>query len=166
DRRGVAPVELVRSEDQLAERRARRTRGWRVLVAAAAVVALVIVALVALRPARTGITAASSSQRLVTFTGETEGTLAMAFTPGEPGAVLWGRDLPDPAPGKVYEVWMIEGDEAVSGGCIAPTDGAIALRVEADIGTTDTMAVTEESADCPSAPTSKPILSADLSTIV
>ena len=166
DRRSGARVDLDRPHDQLAERRARRTRGWQVLVAAAAVVALVIVALVALRPSRTGSTEASSSQRVVTFTGDAEGTLAMAFTPGEPGAVIWGRGLPDPGPGNVYEIWMIEGDEAVSGGCVAPSDGAVALRVEADIDTTDTMAVTEESADCPSAPTSAPILSADLTALV
>jgi Anti-sigma-K factor rskA len=165
DRAGAAPVDLVRAEDQLAERRARRSRARPALVAAAIVVALMVVGLVALRPTGTSITEASTSQRLVTFTGDTEGTLAMAFTPGEPGAVLWGRDLPDPEPGNVYEIWMIEGGEAVSGGCVAPTGGAVALRVEADVNTAEAMAVTEESADCPSAPTSEPILSADLTAV-
>ena len=37
-----------------------------------------------------------ASQRIVTFEGRRDGTLAMAYTPGEPGAVFWGSDLPDP----------------------------------------------------------------------
>jgi hypothetical protein len=86
--------------------------------------------------------------------------------PGEPGAVFWGADIPDPGADRVYEIWMIEGDEAVSGGCVTPTDGMIAVRVEASIGTTDTMAVTTEPSDCPSTPSSDPILTADLTTMV
>jgi hypothetical protein len=89
----------------------------------------------------------------------------MAFTPGEPGAVFWGAGLPDPGTDRVYEIWMIEGDAAVSGGCVSPVDGVVALSVDADIGTAETMAVTEESADCPSAPTTDPIMLADLTTI-
>jgi hypothetical protein len=65
----------------------------------------------------------------------------------------------------VYEIWMIEGEQAVSGGCVVPTDGVIALRVDASIGATDTMAVTTEPSDCPASPTSDPILLADLTTL-
>ncbi len=151
--------------DDLSERRARRPRAWRTLVAAAAAVAIVVVAFATLRPSTTGVQA-SSSQRIVAFTGETEGTLAMAFTPGKPGAVFWGSGLPDPGSDKVYEIWMIEGDRAVSGGCVSPTDGVVAVRVEASIGTADTMAVTTEPSDCPAAPTSEPILLADLTAVV
>jgi len=152
--------------DELEERRGRRPRVW--LAAAAAVAAVVAIAVVAagtVMPSTTSVQA-TTSQRLVVFTGETEGTLAMAFTPGEPGAVFWGGDLPDPGAGKVYEIWMIEGDEAVSGGCVSPTDGVVAVRVEASIGTTDTMAVTAEPSDCPSTPSSDPLLTADLTTMV
>ncbi|MGZ8629480.1 MAG: anti-sigma factor domain-containing protein [Actinomycetota bacterium] len=152
--------------DELAARRERPSRGWQALIAAAAVVALLIVAVATLRPSTSGITQAAPSQRIVTFTGDVEGTLAMAYTPGRPGAVFWGRDLPDPGPGMVYEIWMIEGDEAIPGGCVAPTDGVIAVRVDANIGTTDTMAVTTEPSDCPVAPTSPPVLLADLTTVV
>jgi hypothetical protein len=42
----------------------------------------------------------------------------------------------------------------------------IAAHVEADVGSTDTMAVTKEPATCPDAPTSPPVLTADLSTVV
>ena len=151
--------------DELAGRRERPGRGWRTLATAAAVVAVLLVALATLRPSTTGVTEASPTQRFVTFSGEGEGTLAMAYTPGRPGAVFWGRDLPDPGPDMVYEIWMIEGEEATPGGCVSPTDGAIALQVDADIGSTETMAVTKEPADCPDAPTSAPVLLADLTTV-
>lgn len=150
--------------DELEERRGRRPRVW-LAAAAAAVVAIAVVAAGTIVPSTTSVQA-TTSQRLVVFTGETEGTLAMAFTPGEPGAVFWGSDLPDPGADKVYEIWMIEGDEAVSGGCVSPTDGVVAVRVEASIGTTDTMAVTAEPSDCPSTPSSDPLLTADLTTMV
>jgi len=151
--------------DELDERRARRPRVWQALVAAAAVVAIGVVAVGTITPSTTSVQA-TTTQRLVVFTGDTEGTLAMAFTPGEPGAVFWGRHLPDPGSDRVYEIWMIEGDEAVSGGCVSPTDGVVAVRVEASIGSTDTMAVTAEPSDCPSTPSSDPILLADLTTVV
>ena len=61
---------------------------------------------------------------------------------------------------------MIEDDEATPGGCVAPTNGVIAMRVDANIGTTDTMAVTAEPSDCPAAPTSLPVLLADLTAVV
>jgi len=156
----------ARPRDDLAERRARRPKAWQALVAAAAAIVLLVVVVVTALPSTTGVTEAAPTQRIVTFSGETDGTLAMAFTPGQPGAVFWGSGLPDPGPGKVYEIWMIEGDRPVSGGCVSPTDGVIALRVDANIGTTDTMAVTAEPADCPAAPTSPPVLLADLTTVV
>jgi hypothetical protein len=156
----------ARARDDLAERRARRPKAWQGLVAAAAAIVLLVVVVATALPSTTGVTEAAPTQRIVTFSGETDGTLAMAFTPGQPGAVFWGSGLPDPGPGKVYEIWMIEGDRPVSGGCVSPTDGVIALRVDANIGTTDTMAVTAEPADCPAAPTSRPVLLADLTTVV
>ena len=142
---------------------ARATRGSCMGLAAAAVVAvLAIVAANAISPAVTGIEAATPSQRIVRFEGAVDGTLAMAYTPGEAGAVFVGSGLPDPGDGRVYEIWMIDEGEAVSGGCVVPADGVVALRVDANIGTTDTMAVTAESADCPAAPTTDPLLLADL----
>ena len=163
---GEAVVESPEGpRDELEERRSRRPRLWQASIVAAAVIAIAVVAVGTIAPSTTSVQA-TTSQRLVVFTGETEGTLAMAFTPGEPGAVFWGSNLPDPGADKVYEIWMIEGDEAVSGGCVSPTDGMVAVRVEASIGTTDTMAVTTEPSDCPSTPSSDPILVADLTTMV
>jgi hypothetical protein len=149
----------------LGARRAERSRRWGPLLAVAAVLAAAILAVATIRPSTTSVSQASTSQRIVAFSGQPEGSLAMAFTPGEPGAVFWGAGLPDPGTDRVYEIWMIEGDTAVSGGCVTPVDGVIALSVDADIGTAETMAVTEESADCPSAPTTDPIMLADLTTI-
>ena len=157
---------LATPRDDLAARRTRRAKPWQALVAAAAVIALLVVVVATALPSTTSVTEAAPTQRIVNFSGDTDGTLAMAFTPGQPGAVFWGSGLPDPGPGKVYEIWMIEGDRPVSGGCVSPTDGVIALKVDANIGTTDTMAVTTEPADCPSAPTSPPVLLADLTTVV
>jgi len=152
------------TSDELSARRARRPRARLAMAAAAAVVVIAVFAVAAIAPSSTSVQA-SFSQRVVGFTGATEGTLAMAFTPGEPGAVFWGSGLPDPGSDKVLEIWMIQDGEAVSGGCVVPTDGVVAFRVEADIGSAAAMAVTEESADCPSAPTTDPFLLADLTTV-
>jgi hypothetical protein len=149
----------------LGARRGEGSRRWGPLIAVAAGLAAAILAVATLRPSTTSVSEASTSQRIVAFSGQPEGSLAMAFTPGEPGAVFWGAGLPDPGTDRVYEIWMIEGDAAVSGGCVSPVDGVVALSVDADIGTAETMAVTEESADCPSAPTTDPIMLADLTTI-
>jgi anti-sigma-K factor RskA len=80
--------------DELAER--REGRGWRAFVAIAAAVAVVaVVAATALRPGgRTTDVAAQPAQTIVRFQGEA-GNLAMAYTPGVPGAIFWGSDLPD-----------------------------------------------------------------------
>ena len=150
--------------DEFEARRAgRRTRAWTALVGVAAVlVALFIVASTVLtRPVE--VTSADLSGRLVRFeTQGVDGTLAMAYTPGEPGAVFWGHGLPDPGEGRTLEIWMIEGDTAVSGGCATPVDGRVAIFVDAEIGTTDTMAVTVESTECPPAPTGEPVAIAPL----
>ena len=153
--------------DELSARRARRPRAWQALAAAAAVAAALVVMVVTVSPSMISVTQVTASQRVVPFTGSIDdATLTVAYTPGESGAVFWGSGLPDPEAGKVYEIWMIENKEPTSGGCVSPTDGVIALRVEADIGTTESMAVTTEPSECPAAPTGDPILSADLPTVV
>jgi hypothetical protein len=61
----------------------------------------------------------------------------------------------------VYEIWMLRGETAVSGGCVRPHDGSIVAFVDADLGDSDRMAVTIEPGSCPSQPTSPPILISD-----
>ena len=112
----------------------RRGRGWQAAVAIAAVIAVLLVAVAVVRPDRTtAIASASTTQRLVEFSGSGEGELAVAFTPGESGAVLWGSNLPDPGQDKVYEIWMFQDGTPVSGGCFRPQDGQVALSVDASL---------------------------------
>lgn len=153
--------------DELAERRRGRPRAWVGLVAAAAAIALTVVVVGSLGRTSTVAAQASTRQRFVEFAGShTDASLAVAFTPGTSGAVLWGSGLDDPGAGHVYELWMIDGGEAISGGCVSPTDGVVAFRVDARIDTSESMAVTNESSACPSEPTSPPILSAELPTLL
>ena len=140
--------------------RERRSGAWKGLVAVAAAFLFVCGFLVRSATDQGGGELASS--RFVRFTGEA-GTFAMAYEPGEPGVVFFGSDLPDPGSGQVYEIWMIEGEGApVSGGCVIPQDGRVLTFVDADIGDTDTMAVTVEPDSCPGAPTTTPVLTASI----
>jgi len=167
--RTVAPVAPAAAEvhprtarDEVAER--RRSRGTYTFVGVAAGIALVaVVAATALRPGgRTTEVTAQPAQTIVRFEGDA-GHLAMAYTQGEHGVIFWGSDLPEPGDDQVYEIWMIQGGTPVSGGCLTPAPGGnLAAFVDAEVGTTDLMAVTVEPADCPSAPTGEPVLTAPL----
>lgn len=144
----------------LTERREARSP-WRGLAAVAAAIALFAGGWI-LRDATAGAGRQLAQPRLVRFTGGT-GTVAMTYRPGEPGVVVFGSGLPDPGAGRVYEIWMIQGDRPpVSGGCVVPRDGRVLTYVGASIGSADTMAVTVESASCPTAPTTDPVLTASL----
>jgi hypothetical protein len=154
--------------DELSGRRERRSRGLQALVAVAAALAVVVLAVSLFGPGRpTAVTAASPTQQIVAFEGVDgeSGELAMAFTPGQTGAVFFGTGLPDPGPGKVLEIWMFQGGEPVSSGCVSPRDGVLATHVDADVGASEAMAVTVEPTECPSAPTSQPIFTADVPAI-
>ena len=133
---------------------------WRALVAVAAAFALFVGGW-AVRSAMDPGGGELAASRFVRFEGEA-GTLAMAYEPGRPGAVFFGSELPDPGDGRAYEIWMIEDGRAVSGGCVRPEDGRILTFVEANIGSTEQMAVTVEPASCPAAPTTDPVLTASL----
>jgi anti-sigma-K factor RskA len=142
----------------LTDHRERRRGGaWRGLAAVAAAFVLFVGGWVAGTAMDSG-----EAPRLVSFSGDA-GALAIAYEPGRSGAVVFGSDLPDPGPGRVYELWMIEGDgDPVSGGCLRPEDGRVLTYVPADVGGTDTMLVTVEPDSCPGAPTTDPVLSASL----
>ena len=140
-------------------RPARRRRG--VLVAAAAIVVLVAASVVVLRPQTQTIAGATFTQQVVTFQGGS-GEVAMAYSPGEPGALIVGKDLPAPGADRIYEIWAITGTTPVSAGCVAPTDGYLATFTDLDVSGSDLMAITVESAACPSRPTTQPIYTAAL----
>ncbi|MEP7060524.1 MAG: anti-sigma factor, partial [Actinomycetota bacterium] len=99
------------------------------------------------------------SQRIVHFHGG-NGTLEMAYTPGEPGAVLFGYGLPQLEAGQVYEIWTITNNRPVSAACAPSAGGKLTASLGADVEKVELMAVTVEDASCPSAPTSAPILTA------
>lgn len=99
-----------------------------------------------------------SDARVVVFEGEGDATLALAYRPGDQGVYLVGSLDPQPA-GEAYELWTFRGDTPVSGGCFRPgDDGSVFEFLDAEIEPTPLMAVTVESATCPSAPTTDPIL--------
>jgi Anti-sigma-K factor rskA, C-terminal len=137
----------------------RRRPRWVAAIAVAAVIAVAVVAIAVVRPTGTQQVSASWSQEVVPFEGS-PGRLAMAFTPGQPGVVLFGSDLPDPGPGHTYEVWTIRGQVAASAGCQLPTDGSLAAFLDADPNGADLVAVTIEPARCPSQPTTAPVYTA------
>jgi anti-sigma-K factor RskA len=100
--------------------------------------------------------------RVVSFQG-TGGNLSVAFEPGTPGLYLLGSDLAAPPSGKVYEVWIIRGGTPVRGACFRPSpNGSLFTFLNAELGGTQAMAVTVEPSSCSSAPTSEPILTANI----
>ena len=160
----VSSEPLVIVSDDATEAGDRHVRpsgpSWRALVAVAAAFVLFVGGWT-VRSAMDPSGGELAASRFVRFEGEA-GTLAMAYEPGRPGVVLFGSGLPDPGDGRAYEIWMIEGSRAVSGGCVRPEDGRILTFVDANIGSTEQMAVTVEPASCPDAPTTDPVLTASL----
>lgn len=159
--KGVPASEVV----QIPARR-DRSAVWRGLVAVAAAFVLFAGGWLArdLGSRDDGATVALPS-RVVSFQG-TGGNLSVAFEPGTPGVYLLGSDLAAPPSGKVYEVWMIQGDTPVRGACFRPSaDGSFFTFLDADLGATQAMAVTVEPSSCSSAPTSAPILTADITQV-
>lgn len=143
--------------DELAERRAGR---WRRLVAVAASFVVLVVGIAVLRE-NTGGVVVVAAQRFLVMEGGV-GDLALAYTPGEGGIVVWGQDLPDPGVGNVYELWAFVDGTPESQGCLEPTGGNLATFLDAEIGDAQLMAVTVESATCPEAPTKEPVYTGEL----
>ena len=107
-----------------------------------------------------------SDARVVAFQGEPgTGTLSVAFTPGESGVYVLGADIAALPADQAYQIWMIEGETPIPGPCLSPeADGSLVAFVDAELGTTDVMAVTVEPETCSTAPTTTPIFVADLTT--
>lgn len=143
-------------------------RGWaRGLVAVAASVALLSGGWVlrgAVGPGVPDPAAFIRAAKVVNFQGS-GGTLAIAYRPGESGAYLFGAGLATPQPGRTYELWRFQEDTPISTGCFQPEAGGTLIRFfDTSLGEANQMAVTVESTSCPSAPTTTPILTADLTT--
>jgi len=113
----------------------------------------------------TAVTGEQPSEKTVlTFTSETEpGTLAAAFTPGSSGVFMVGTGLPTLPEGKVYELWLFTGDTPASAMCATPTaEGSVFGFADTSLEGVGLMAVTVESRDCPSAPTTQPVFTAEV----
>ena len=148
--------------DALAARRDARLVRWQAAFGVAAAVALVLAIVLATRAGGPNV----PGSVVVAFDGAAPGEVALTYTPGEAGALLWATGLPDPGPGNVYEVWMFEGDQPVRSACLTPDDGAVAAYLDADLSSAELMAVTVESAACPDAPTTDPVYTAELDTSI
>lgn len=144
--------------DEVSARRDARVGLWQAAFGVAAAVALLLAVVLAARPDG-GLNV--PGERIVPFEGA-PGELALAYTPGERGVLVWGTGLPDPGERRVYELWLIDEGDAVRGACLAPTEGAVAAYVDADLSSAELMAVTVESIDCPAAPTTDPLFTAEL----
>jgi anti-sigma-K factor RskA len=160
---GIADRILAQARDVPSAARPRRRQGrWATVVAIAAAVVLVVVGSIAItRPRTQTIAGATLDQQVVTFQGGS-GVVAMAYTPGEPGALFVGRDLPAPGADRTYEIWAITGTTPVSAGCVEPADGRIATFTDLDVSGSDLMAITVESSACPPRPTTDPVYTATL----
>jgi hypothetical protein len=60
---------------------------------------------------------------------------------------------------------MIRDGTPIRATCFTPHAGRVDLALATPVQGSDVMAVTVESSSCPSAPTTTPILTADLSTV-
>jgi hypothetical protein len=131
---------------------------WQAAFGVAAAVAAVLAFVLATGPGAADVV---PGQRFVPFEGG-DGQLAVAYAPGERGLVLWGTDLPDPGPGRVYELWLIEDGTPSRGACLTPRDGGVGAFLDADPSAAEMLAVTVEAPSCPDAPTTDPVYTASL----
>jgi len=85
-------------------------------------------------------------------------SLAVTFRPGAREAWVVGTGLPDPAGGKVYELWYRTGasPRMQPAGTFSPRDGTVVSKV--DVGTSfDRLAVSVEPSGGSEQPTTTPI---------
>jgi hypothetical protein len=156
-----APGAAAAAPDELAGRRSARVGRWQAAFGVAAAVALVLALVLATRPDGPPV----PGRVTVPFEGDGPGEVALAYTPGEPGAFVWATGLPDPGAGNVYELWMFEDGDPIRATCLAPIGGAVVASIDADLSSARLMAVTVESSECPSAPTTDPLYTAELEAV-
>ncbi len=130
---------------------------WKSLVAVAAALALFVGGWFA-----RDLAGGSGVPRLVRFEGQT-GQLAASYPADGSGITVFGTGLAPLPQGQVYELWTIDGETPSSAACFTPVDGEVLEFVDRPVGGADLMAVTVESSSCPAAPTTEPVLVAELS---
>lgn len=88
---------------------------------------------------------ASPAARVTDLQGRVRGQVRFVYDPGRGMGALVVRDLQDPGAGFVYQLWLIRGGQADSGGVFRPHPGqTVVLPVRADIGRYEVVAVTVE----------------------
>jgi hypothetical protein len=93
------------------------------------------------------------------------GNLAVAYHPGKAGAYVFGSGLQAP-PERTYELWTFQNGTPIRATCLQPrSDGTVIAYLDTNLSASQQMAVTVESPSCPSAPTTQPILTADLTSV-
>ncbi len=100
--------------------------------------------------------------RQLPLSGSANGVMSLFYAPGNSNVFVVGSGLDQPPSGKAYELWMFGGQTPVSAGCFAPERGNVLQEVNADLSGANAVAITVESDACPSAPTTKPVMSAPI----
>jgi anti-sigma-K factor RskA len=161
-------IRRVRALDERVSAQAPRSRT--ALVALAIAAAVLVAAIVGTNSTRQGggssgdlaAILAEPGARLIHLQGS-GGNVAVAVSGDSTQAFVAGTDLAQLPDGKVYEVWSIAGDTPTSLACLPVVDGSISGAVHGDVTNADVVAVTVEDASCPTAPTTQPILNAQMS---
>jgi anti-sigma-K factor RskA len=175
DRSVAAPGSLARAETRgtTAREHDRRRFATPMRALAAVVAAVLIVAagiggyLLAPRPDTVAEALARTLQqpdtRSVELSGSAPGAMKVVYAPGTSDAFVVGSGLEQAPSGKSYELWRFEGQKPVSTGCFSPgANGEILREVNADLSGANAVAITIESAACPAAPTSQPVMTGEL----
>lgn len=97
---------------------------------------------------------------LVALETELTGTLQFAVAPSTDRGVVLGSGLQRPPPDRAYQLWLLDGGTARSGGVLAGSEGV--LVVVSDLGGADAVAVTVEPSSGSPAPTGAPVAEASL----
>ncbi len=88
---------------------------------------------------------ASPGARVTDLEGRVRGQVRFVYDPARGIGALVVHDLQDPGAGFVYQLWLIRGGQADSGGVFRPQPGrTVVLPVRADIGRYEVVAVTVE----------------------
>lgn len=88
---------------------------------------------------------ASPQARATDLEGPVRGQVRFVYDPGRGMGALVVRDLQDPGAGFVYQLWLIRGGQADSGGVFRPHPGqTVVLPVRADLRRYEVVAVTVE----------------------
>jgi hypothetical protein len=83
----------------------------------------------------------------------TSSRVLWGYRPRETRVVLFGTDIPDPAPGKVYRLWLGQGGQFTWVHDFDPDDGLVVLPLVFDASRFDQILITEESSsEDPSVP--------------